>query len=92
MPKSASCAAGILQALRDNNHEQLSRNLLGATPEACLCENSYEGERLELLHGIATQISGVVSTGRLQDAYPYIPLLDHLARLGGQLPDRAFIC
>jgi len=78
MPKSAICAADILAAWHGNDPERLTQRLAASTiidaePLADWCEC----ERLELLTGIAAQITHLMASG--QNAGVYLPLLMHLA-------------
>jgi len=78
MSRSSIRAAGILEALQNNDAEQLNRTLANWTgSEFEPSENSLEGERRELLDGIATQIGSTLASG--QDASLYVHLLRHLA-------------
>ena len=91
--RSAICATDILEAWRDDDREQLNRNLAkGVTPDFEPNGNSHECERLELLDGIAAQIRCSIASGRVQDASVYLPLLRHLAEPAGTLSDRNYIC
>lgn len=90
--RSASCAADILEAWRENDREQLNRRLAkDATTDFDPNGNAYECERLELLDGIATQLRCSIASGHAQDANVYIPLLQHLAQSAGTLSDRNYV-
>ena len=87
--RSASCAAEILEAWDETDRDQLNQRLaLGVRPDFEARGNSHECERLELLDGIATQISSFIASGQVQDASVYIPLLRHLAQPAGILSNR----
>ncbi len=76
--RSAIRAAAILEALEENDAEQLNDRLAsGSPPEAEPGENSFEGERQELVEAIAARIGSYIASG--QDASLYIDLLRHLA-------------
>lgn len=92
MSSSAICAADILEAWRENDREQLNRELVkDAPPDFEPCRNSHECERLELLDGIAAQIRRSIASGQVQNARVYIPLLRHLANTTGILSNRNYI-
>lgn len=87
MTRSAVCAAGILEAWQESDYQQLDRTLASnATPD-CELRDSHELERLELLNGIANQIRGSLASGQVEDANVYLPLLRHLAKSHGVLPN-----
>ena len=91
--RSAICATDILEAWREDDREQLNRNLAkGVASNFEPRGNSHECERLELLDGIAAQIRCSIASGRVQDARVYLPLLRHLAGPAGPLSNRNCIC
>ena len=93
MSRSATCAADILEAWRENDPEQLNRKLAtDTTVDFEPIANSHECERLELLDGIATRIRAFIASGQAQDASVYIPLLQHLAQPAGFPSNRNYIC
>jgi len=78
MPRSAVIAASILEALQENDFDQLNRRLSkGHSPDFEPTENAVEGERRELLDALAARIGPSIASG--QDAGLYIHLLRHLA-------------
>lgn len=92
-PKSAICAANILDAWLENEPEKLNRRLVtGAAAELESVTDSDERERLELLDGIATEIRGFLATGQAQSAGVYLSLLHHLAEPAVILSDRHYDC
>jgi hypothetical protein len=71
-------AAGILHAWRENNLEQLNRELARAArldPPM----DAAEYERAELLGSIAMEMQDMVASGRTDGAGVYFTLLRHLA-------------
>jgi hypothetical protein len=91
MTRSALCATGILDAWRENDQEQLNRELAkGSAPEFAFDENCHERERLELLDGIATEIKSSIASGR--DAGVYLGLLRHLAKPAVMPLTRSCVC
>lgn len=80
MYDSNRCALSLLDALRRQRSEDLA---LGLNTAAELgrsgAEDTAEGERIELLGGIASEIRELAASGGLEDADVYIGLLRHLA-------------
>jgi hypothetical protein len=93
LSSSTICAAAILVAWREHNVENLSLNLANATAlDIEAAASAGEGERLELLDGIAIQMRGLMAAGQIQEATVFIPLLCHLAAPVIALPDLAYLC
>jgi hypothetical protein len=93
LSNSTLSAAAILSAWRENNLEQLDRNLADASVlHAEPTTSPYESERLDLLGGIAVEMRRMMASGQIPEAAVYIPLLDHLASHVMRPPDCALIC
>lgn len=74
------CAVSLLDALNRPSAGDLARRLENALELGhSSAEDTEEGERIELLGGIARQIRDLAAAGNLEQAGVYIDLLRHLA-------------
>lgn len=70
----------ILDAWRENDLEQLRRELTTAAGMGCpAVGDPDECERVELLGGIAEEMREMVASGHMDGAHVYFSLLNHLA-------------
>jgi hypothetical protein len=89
--ESTTRAAAILEAWRENDLEELSRNLAtAATLDTDAAPGADECERRELLGGIASELRGIVASGETKQMAVYLPLLNHLAHPVGSVQRGAF--
>ena len=73
-------AAAILRAWNANNLELLHSNLATVVEESKLpVADSGEGERLEVLAAIASNMRALLESDEFHRAAQYLPLLRHLA-------------
>lgn len=79
--QSTQLAGAILQAWRSDDLQYLDRELAAASTLQCDVEgNAGEGERRELLRGIASAMRSVTIVGQVPVAGVYISVLQHLAQ------------
>jgi hypothetical protein len=93
LSNSILCAAAILASWHENNLEKLQRTLAdAATLPTGSADSAGEGERLELLAGIASEMRRMIASGEVQQATVYAPLLRHLAKPILVQTERAYFC
>jgi hypothetical protein len=69
-----------LQALSDEDNRELAKRLeTAASLDGGRAADAAEGERMELLAGIAGELRGMIGAEGLAAAGVYIDLLQHLA-------------